>query len=149
MSAIKKNVLLHPYANVDINSWALRIRMIREALDLSRPKFAELIGVPATTLKNYELGYREVGWPFIRSMLDKETTRPLALALFVDLPALTVAPELNRLGEIMYTMPQITGTSQYSPTGIMRAFSHHIVNAMSGTELDTAYVARWVDCFGR
>ena len=149
MSDTKKKVQLHPYANVDINSWALRIRMIREALDMSRPKFAELIGVPATTLKNYELGYREVGWHFIRAMLDRDVTRPLALALFIDLPALTVQPELNRIGEIQYTMPQVTGNSLYSPVGVMRALGHHIINAMSGTALDETYIARWINCFNR
>lgn len=36
-----------------------KIRKIREAVGLSRPKFAELFtALPMTTLKNYELGYR-------------------------------------------------------------------------------------------
>ena len=34
---------------------------MREQLNLSRPKFADLLGIPPTTLKNYELGYREIG----------------------------------------------------------------------------------------
>ena len=38
-----------------------RLRMLREKLKLSRPKFAELLDMPQTTLKNYELGYREIG----------------------------------------------------------------------------------------
>ncbi|HDN9511149.1 helix-turn-helix domain-containing protein [Aeromonas salmonicida] len=38
-----------------------RLRQLREALQLSRPKFAEKLGIPQTTLKNYELGYREIG----------------------------------------------------------------------------------------
>ena len=38
-----------------------RLRKLREALGLSRPKFAEKLGIPPTTLKNYELGYREIG----------------------------------------------------------------------------------------
>ncbi|MBV7598014.1 MULTISPECIES: helix-turn-helix domain-containing protein [Aeromonas] len=40
---------------------AKRLRHLRERLSLSRPKFADLLGIPATTLKNYELGYREIG----------------------------------------------------------------------------------------
>ncbi|WP_429076392.1 helix-turn-helix domain-containing protein [Aeromonas hydrophila] len=40
---------------------AKRLRQLREALKLSRPKFAEKLGIPPTTLKNYELGYREIG----------------------------------------------------------------------------------------
>lgn len=38
-----------------------RMRQLREAMGLSRPKFAEKLGIPPTTLKNYELGYREIG----------------------------------------------------------------------------------------
>ena len=40
---------------------AKRLRQLRERLKLSRPKFADQLGIPATTLKNYELGYREIG----------------------------------------------------------------------------------------
>ncbi|MGY3942178.1 helix-turn-helix domain-containing protein [Aeromonas tecta] len=40
---------------------AKRLRQLREQLALSRPKFADLLGIPPTTLKNYELGYREIG----------------------------------------------------------------------------------------
>ena len=40
---------------------AKRLRQLREAMNLSRPKFADLLGIPPTTLKNYELGYREIG----------------------------------------------------------------------------------------
>lgn len=38
-----------------------RLRQLRERLGLSRPKFASLLGIPPTTLKNYELNYREIG----------------------------------------------------------------------------------------
>lgn len=37
-----------------------RMRQMREKLGLSRPKFAEWLGIPPTTLKNYENGYREI-----------------------------------------------------------------------------------------
>ena len=37
---------------------ALKLRRVREHLGLSRPKFSELLDMPATTLKNYELAYR-------------------------------------------------------------------------------------------
>ncbi len=39
----------------------LRLCQLRKAMGLSRPKFADLLGIPPTTLKNYELGYREIG----------------------------------------------------------------------------------------
>ncbi|MDX7786729.1 helix-turn-helix domain-containing protein [Aeromonas caviae] len=38
-----------------------RLRQLREFLGLSRPKFATQLDIPPTTLKNYELGYREIG----------------------------------------------------------------------------------------
>ena len=38
---------------------AAKLRRLREHLKLSRPAFAELLGIPPTTLKNYENGYRE------------------------------------------------------------------------------------------
>ncbi len=40
---------------------AKRLRQLREQLNMSRPKFAALLDIPPTTLKNYELGYREIG----------------------------------------------------------------------------------------
>lgn len=40
---------------------AIRLRVLREQfMSCSRPLFADLIGLPPTTIKNYELGYREV-----------------------------------------------------------------------------------------
>jgi DNA-binding transcriptional regulator YiaG len=42
----------------------LRLRQLRKAMGLSRPKFANLLSIPPTTLKNYELGYREIGGSF-------------------------------------------------------------------------------------
>lgn len=45
---------------------ACRKRQLREHLGLSRPKFADMLGIPATTLKNYELNYREIsGGPLL------------------------------------------------------------------------------------
>lgn len=44
---------------------AKRIRQFRESLELSRPKFADALDVPPTTLKNYELGYRTAGSEFL------------------------------------------------------------------------------------
>lgn len=35
-----------------------RIRTVRESMEMSRPDFAAMLGIPETTLKNYELGYR-------------------------------------------------------------------------------------------
>lgn len=51
--------------NADTLLLAKRIRQFRESLGLSRPKFADILDVPPTTLKNYELGYRTTGSEFL------------------------------------------------------------------------------------
>lgn len=40
------------------NEIGKRILVLRANLKLSRPKFAAMLGIPPTTVKNYELGYR-------------------------------------------------------------------------------------------
>ena len=37
-----------------------RMLSIRNHYGISRPVFADVLGIPQTTLKNYELGYREI-----------------------------------------------------------------------------------------
>ena len=49
----------------DMVQVAKRIRLFRESLSLSRPKFADALDVPPTTLKNYELCYRTAGSEFL------------------------------------------------------------------------------------
>lgn len=55
-----------------------RVRAVRESLGLSRPKFAMLLGegFPETTLKNYELGYRDLGIEVINQMGKEPKLRP-------------------------------------------------------------------------
>lgn len=43
----------------ELSNLAKKIRIVRERVGMSRPKFAALIGVPPDSLKNYELGLRE------------------------------------------------------------------------------------------
>ena len=43
----------------DMTLLAAKLRRVREHLGLSRPPFANMLGIPMTTLKNYELGYRD------------------------------------------------------------------------------------------
>ena len=43
----------------DMTLLAAKLRRVREHLGLSRPPFASMLGIPMTTLKNYELGYRD------------------------------------------------------------------------------------------
>jgi len=49
-----------------------RLRHMREDLGLSRPKMAELLDLPATTLKNYELGYRETSALVLLAVLNHD-----------------------------------------------------------------------------
>ncbi len=70
-----------------------KIRIIRESMGLSRPKFAELLGVPPTTLKNYELGYREVGGAFLVALAHQEQLHKFTLWLLSD----KVAPEVGQV----------------------------------------------------
>lgn len=51
---------------------AVNLRKFREEYTgLSRPKFAAILGIPPTTLKNYELGYREVGVGALFGILNR------------------------------------------------------------------------------
>lgn len=58
-----------PKPRPKVSDIAERIRKLREACGLSRPKFAAVLdGMPPTTLKNYELGYREPGAKVIQDV---------------------------------------------------------------------------------
>lgn len=64
-----------------------RLRMIRLELQLARPAFAKMLGIPVTTLKNYELGYREVGIVVPNGMYANDTLRPYIAYLLSDAAA--------------------------------------------------------------
>ncbi|MGO4998287.1 helix-turn-helix domain-containing protein [Oceanisphaera sp. W20_SRM_FM3] len=70
--------------NPDTSLVGKKIRQIRESLGLSRPKFAELLQVPPTTLKNYELGYREVGGAFLVALAQHPDLHKFTLWLLSD-----------------------------------------------------------------
>ncbi|WP_108651479.1 helix-turn-helix domain-containing protein [Dongshaea marina] len=70
-----------------------KIRTIRETMGLSRPKFAELLDIPPTTLKNYELGYREVGGAFLVAFGHNAKLHPFTLWLVSD----KTAPEIGQI----------------------------------------------------
>jgi len=44
-----------------LRSPSVQLHWLGHPCSASRPKFADLLGIPPTTLKNYELGYREIG----------------------------------------------------------------------------------------
>ena len=70
--------------NPDTSLVGKKIRQIRETMGLSRPKFAELLQVPPTTLKNYELGYREVGGAFLVALAQHPDLHKFTLWLLSD-----------------------------------------------------------------
>ena len=77
-----------------------KIRHIRESMGLSRPKFAELLGVPPTTLENYELGYREVGGAFLVALAHQEQLHKFTLWLLSD----KIAPEIGQISPAEYVV---------------------------------------------
>ncbi|WP_107851975.1 helix-turn-helix domain-containing protein [Oceanimonas marisflavi] len=79
--------------NPDTSLVGKKIRQIREAMGLSRPKFAELLQVPPTTLKNYELGYREVGGAFLVALSQHPELHKYTLWLLAD----TTVPEAGQV----------------------------------------------------
>ncbi|PSJ46854.1 helix-turn-helix domain-containing protein [Zobellella taiwanensis] len=84
--------------NPDTSLVGKKIRQIREAMGLSRPKFAELLQVPPTTLKNYELGYREVGGAFLVALAQHPELHRYTLWLLSDrtlVDAGQVSPEIS------------------------------------------------------
>ena len=44
--------------SIEPTLFAKKLRAIREHVGMPRPRFAEVLNIPPTTLKNYELGYR-------------------------------------------------------------------------------------------
>ena len=84
--------------NISEVSVGQKIRQIREVIGLSRPKFAELLSVPPTTLKNYELGYREVGGAFLVSMASHPQLHQFTLWLLSD----KTAPEMGQISPELY-----------------------------------------------
>ena len=87
---------LDQHQDIDLNSihlMGIRIRMIRECLSMSRSTFADLLGIPMGTLKNYELGYRECDLHTVQLMLWNDKTKHLAKAMFMDTPIINTSSD--------------------------------------------------------
>ena len=56
-----------------------RMRIVREYLEMSRPKFADVLEVPATTLKNYELNYRITSLEMVTALNIAPSTQPFVM----------------------------------------------------------------------
>jgi transcriptional regulator with XRE-family HTH domain len=70
------------HMNSNIVTVGKKIRQIREAVGLSRPKFADLAS--PTNLKNPELGYREVGGAFLVALAHHPDLHKFTLWLLAD-----------------------------------------------------------------
>ena len=61
------------------NTWlpvlAAKLRRIREHLGMSRPEFAKLLGLNAVSVKNWELGYRDVAGELIVAVANTPETK--------------------------------------------------------------------------
>lgn len=60
----------------ELRTVAKNIRFIRNRLNLSRPIFAGMLGLPPTSLKNYENTYRCVPADLLLAMYRNEKTSP-------------------------------------------------------------------------
>ena len=61
-----------------------RMLSIRNYYGISRPVFAEVLGVPPTTLKNYELGYREIDVNVMHRFVRLVTATPEVFQALYD-----------------------------------------------------------------
>jgi len=87
---------LEQHKDLDLSSihiMGIRIRMIRECLGMSRSRFADLLGMPIGTLKNYELGYRCCDLHTVQLMLWNDKTKHLAKAMFMDTPIINTSSD--------------------------------------------------------
>ena len=78
---------------------AKKIRRLRESMNMSRPEFAEMLSVPPPTLKNYELGYREVGGAFLVALAHHAQLHQFTLWLLAD----KTAAEIGQISPEQYT----------------------------------------------
>lgn len=61
-----------------------RLRAIRLALDISRDDMADLLGIPRTTLKNYENEYRAIAGKVYEAMFRNPRLQPYLAFLCAD-----------------------------------------------------------------
>lgn len=63
---------------------AAKLRRIREHLGMSRPGFAKLLGLNAISIKNWELGYRDVAGELIVAVANTPETAQLTNYLLLN-----------------------------------------------------------------
>ena len=63
---------------------AAKLRRIREHLGMSRPGFAKLLGLNAISIRNWELGYRDVAGELIVAVANTPETAHLTNYLLLN-----------------------------------------------------------------
>ena len=63
---------------------AAKLRRLREHLGMSRPGFAKLLGLNAISIKNWELGYRDVAGELIVAVANTPETAHLTNYLLLN-----------------------------------------------------------------
>ncbi len=71
--------------SVNVVTHGQRVRILREAVGMSRPKFAASVGMCPTTLKNYELNYRELSIPSALLVATRFTNNASVLLYIVGM----------------------------------------------------------------
>lgn len=121
-----------------------RIRMIRELLGMSRPKFAEALGIPPTTLKNYELGYRTCDLNIVLTMIWKPAMRELTAAMFVHTQPLK---RIDTVKPFEYEFTVSAAGKRYTRAQAADALLQQLLAAAkdSHIEIPTDFEQRWAD----
>lgn len=71
-------------ANTGLPVLAAKLRRIREHLGMSRPELAKLLNLNAISIKNWELGYRDVASELIVAVANTPETAQLTNYLLLN-----------------------------------------------------------------
>ncbi len=80
-----------------------RIAELRKAHGYTRSAYAEHIGIPHTTLRNYELGVREAGHSFLLTVARDFNVSTDYLLGLSELPQSSVSPTLTQDEQTLLT----------------------------------------------
>lgn len=81
---VNNNNILSGVAMKTTQPLGIKIKRIRKSLKISREQFAKLVGIPFTTLKNYELMYRNVSATLLVNIATHPELHKYALWLVSD-----------------------------------------------------------------
>lgn len=128
-----------------VGTFGFRLRMIRELVEMSRPKFAALLQTPPTTLKNYEMGYRKCSLEAVVAALWNQSLHELASAMFVQTPPFHRVKGDNGHE---YEMQGMDGsTTRMTRAGAATMLRTTLMEAAknSGVRIPADFEQRWID----